>query len=1223
MRIASSTAALLALLSIVSSAAAFNGDRVSEGPLTLAIDTIPTVTDYAPQSVRVVLANAADTPLSVEVELKDLVDQWRTVGPTRRQVNVDAKAKTSVTFQIAGAAGLYSALYPVHVYATFSFQGVPVAAHAVAIFATDFKSLTAAKLSDEQPLLAVPQFGALALAAVKTQRVCWQYFGQPLVRLPVGWQGTDSQSAANFHRAPVDRGQLRAAIQMHPPYRPKPGTVFAEYRLQLPATRPIRLTFFNAIRDSAPNEPKSDGVTFRVWANEEKLFERHTDAKRWTPGEADLSRFAGREILLRLESHPGPKHNTTCDSSFWGDPVVAAGNPPKLLTTDERRELAARALAAAASGKASGSDLFVFELPPDGRAALALGPHGLADGALAFASGGHVLAIDGLRVTILDQPLGDWPSGVVGQGCHTARDAQGRLTVVEQCVCGGQSFDLTTTAWSEGPGLRIKVACPQRITDVAPGATDQKASRVYYGHAYCIRDPKAFHASGGGHNLATSHVGFDFAGGLSLLMACDNPPDALKVDPDARLYALHAHCDTQFTFVPGSRGALDCAVRYRPLYDKRPAGGVARKAGRFVFDIWGGRYSDDAAKLRRMFDYGLTDALYLKHVWQRWGYDYRLPDIWPPDPKLGTLDELRAVGQLCGRYDVPWGLHDNYVDFYPDADGYSYEHISFDADGQPRKAWINNGRDAQSYSWRPDHFQPFLVRNLALLKAGLHPTASFVDVFTSSNGFDYYDRQGNFHSKLETRRCWGAAFDTIRDTLGGNAPTSSEAGGDHLIGHLDGADCQLLHISATAAEFNNRLPCADWDCVPWYDAVNHARFILHGVGYSGRYEGGRSREEHGIESDDYISAELLTGHALMIDAAAFGRGAVRKYWLAQDFIRSIALDDVASVELIQGDLHRQRIAWQRGGQVSVNRGAADWNIGGRLLPQYGYAAQNRDRSIQSSIERIDGVIVEQSRRPGAFYVNARGFDPNPRLQIQPAAERLEYLGQDKFKLIVRWDAQQPAPKNLTFFVHFFKPQTSRLHKDGFYGTTARPSPPTSAWQGTVRTGQSSTITIPPDLRAGTYDVLVGLYDPSGKGHRYRLQGDEDSELRYRIGRLTVHRTKGAVTGVDLDTSDVRPAPPTRLNVARRPIDFGPATTAGAFRCEVQSKQLLVTPLPDGDAFSLALHLGKIYGRPVAVRGVEAIDAQGTVIRSVEYQIEGGRLSFKTRPEEFAYRVAAP
>ena len=55
----------------------------------------------------------------------------------------------------------------------------------------------------------------------------------------------------------------------------------------------------------------------------------------------------------------------------------------------------------------------------------------------------------------------------------------------------------------------------------------------------------------------------------------------------------------------------------------------------------------------------------------------------------------------------------------------------------------------------------------------------------------------------------------------------------------------------------------------------------------------------------------------------------------------------------------------------------------------------------------------------------------------------------------------------------------------------------------MRTGQSWTITIPPDVRPGSYDALVGLYDPAGKGRRYRLQGDEDSELRYRIGRLTI------------------------------------------------------------------------------------------------------------------------
>ena len=48
------------------------------------------------------------------------------------------------------------------------------------------------------------------------------------------------------------------------------------------------------------------------------------DSKRWVAGEADLSKFAGRTILLRLESNPGPNHDTTCDSSFWAEVTGSA-----------------------------------------------------------------------------------------------------------------------------------------------------------------------------------------------------------------------------------------------------------------------------------------------------------------------------------------------------------------------------------------------------------------------------------------------------------------------------------------------------------------------------------------------------------------------------------------------------------------------------------------------------------------------------------------------------------------------------------------------------------------------------------------------------------------------------------------------------------------------------------------------------------------------------------
>jgi hypothetical protein len=89
---------------------------------------------------------------------------------------------------------------------------------------------------------------------------------------------------------------------------------------RLPESKPMRLRFANALRDHIPDrERPSDGVTFRVrvarWdaldgTQGEVVFERHTDAKVWLDGQADLSRFAGQPVRLQLESHPGPNQRS-------------------------------------------------------------------------------------------------------------------------------------------------------------------------------------------------------------------------------------------------------------------------------------------------------------------------------------------------------------------------------------------------------------------------------------------------------------------------------------------------------------------------------------------------------------------------------------------------------------------------------------------------------------------------------------------------------------------------------------------------------------------------------------------------------------------------------------------------------------------------------------------------------------------------------------------------
>lgn len=949
--------------------AGFNGHRVVNGPLVLTIEPLPTVRSHdQPQTVNVTLESKAEA-LQVRLDLTGLVDSCQAIGPTRQTVAVPAKGQATATFRVRFAEGCYSALYPVHVRATFEIDGKPLTAHAIAVVSTAFPDPAPSAASR---VIVVPRRGAVALAAAKSQVIHWSYLGQANHTLPAGWHGRVDESFASFDQQKVSRGELRAALHMHPPYRPRAGTISAEYTLRLPDDRPLRLNFFTAIRDTSASEPPSDGVTFRVWGNDRKLFERHSAARVWTPGEVDLTPFAGQEIRLRLESHPGPKGDTTCDSSFWGDPVVSAGPAPRTLTPEQAAGLLARTRRAAAGEAMAGDDLFVFPLADGSRAALGLGAAGLFDGVLAFGSGERQVCLGGLRAAVLDHPAGRWPSPLRTDGVSVSRGRDDRLVLTHRLRLGDDAFDLTVTARAEGAGLRLHVSCPRRITDLSMGAADRTAERVYFGHGYCIHEPGAFRVSAGGHGLSTAHVAFDFADGPSLLVASDTPPEYLHVDPAARLYALHTHPDATFTFVPGSRGGLDCALRYRPLDSRKPAPAFARMAGRFVFDIWGGRYTENAALLRRALAYGMSDSLYVLHVWQRWGYDYRLPDIFPPDPKLGSLEDVQALARLCAEHKVPFAPHDNYIDFYPDADDYSYDHITFDANGRPRRAWFNRGRQAQSYQFRPDHILPFVQRNLKPIAEQMRPTAYFVDVFASMPPFDYHDRKGAFHSRTETLRHWAGSFDHIRTALGGDAPMISEAGGDYMVGRIEGSDCQFLRLSDKPGHFVLPIPCKEWQRVPWMDLVHHDRYSLHGVGYSDRYQGGTTRAEHGIESDDYLSAELLTGHALMIDRPAMLRGGVRKYWLAQDIARAVAGDHILSVAFAEGDLHRQVVNWRSGARVWVNRGSTDWKVEGRVLPPFGYLA--RAGLAESCVERLGSAVVERSRRRGSVYVNGRGGD---------------------------------------------------------------------------------------------------------------------------------------------------------------------------------------------------------------------------------------------------------
>lgn len=760
-----------------------------------------------------------------------------------------------------------------------------------------------------------------------------------------------------------------------------PGRVakaHVEYPLALPQTAPLTLTFSHAI-EPVPGTGQNvvaASISFKVRVlplgndqgnDGEVVFQKVITSPDWQRSEVDLSRFAGRSVRLRLEA--AVVGDAGADTlAYWSEPTISCGKPaaPAPAPFPPAATAAWRSLGTI---EANGARYEVKALP---------GNRGLLDCAVAFETGQNRLLFNGFRVTVAGDAL-ERADSVSTLVAATDESSGGRCRFRHRFSSLLGTFDVVGELWVENAVLRAawhleNAPAPKPwsvvyLEDVSAGPWTRSPRDIYLGHGYILRQPGRFRLRFYGHTMPTSFVGLDFGDGLTIVQGVDAPPTDFESNPEKRLATFHTAHTQMLTFIP-RKSVWEGANAWHDTNGLRAAPGVPHKAGRLTFDIWSGRYKDGADALKRAFSYGLTDTLVVWHSWQRWGYDNRLPDIYPPDPKRGTLEEMQELSQLCRDQGALFALHDNYVDFYPDAEGFSYDILAFTSERQVEFGWYNSGPQVHSYHPRADKLAPFVERNARMVKDGIAPTAYFIDVWANERPYDYWTSDGKFFDALSTREAWGNSFKIIRDTLGGDAPTMGEAGNDQLIGWLDGADCQFNRIANEVP-----VPNAEIERLPWFDAAHHDRFILHGVGYPERFSSGRDQRSHGIYSDDYITLEVMTGHAPMV-RHLFGRDVVAKYWLTNDLIHALALRRIDTVDFADGNMHRQTVCWNNGAKVWVNRGADDWKVGDHLLPEFGFYARagnagSDGEKIESAIEKRDGVIVEWSKSPGLFYVNAR------------------------------------------------------------------------------------------------------------------------------------------------------------------------------------------------------------------------------------------------------------
>ncbi len=181
-------------------------------------------------------------------------------------------------------------------------------------------------------------------------------------------------------------------------------------------------------------------------------------------------------------------------------------------------------------------------------------------------------------------------------------------------------------------------------------------------------------------------------------------------------------------------------------------------------------FSQRSAELRHYKEKGV-EKLYL-HLdgWAQPGYDNKHPDYLPACKEAGGwegLKELHRTAQDCGYM---LGLHDQYRDYYFDAESFDREYACQAPDGSIRDVSLWAG-GRQSYLCATQ--APYYVkRNFEqLMSHGIHPEASYLDVFTCNEG----DECVNPRHRMSRRDCFNyrkACFDYL--TSKGILPSSEE-----------------------------------------------------------------------------------------------------------------------------------------------------------------------------------------------------------------------------------------------------------------------------------------------------------------------------------------------------------------------------------------------------------------------------------------------------------------
>lgn len=290
-------------------------------------------------------------------------------------------------------------------------------------------------------------------------------------------------------------------------------------------------------------------------------------------------------------------------------------------------------------------------------------------------------------------------------------------------------------------------------------------------------------------------------------------------------------------------------------------------ARRVVVDLWLDSFQMEEDFLLWLASFNFKDFLVILHFWQKYGYDNGLPSTYPAGEIYGGHEALKKISRLCYQLGYRFGLHTNYVDFYPNSDVWNPADVAIDSQGKMSFSWFNSHLGIQSYLLKPTKAIYYARLYEPMIHEGYNTSAAFLDVHTAilpSFKVDYDANIEGAGRQVSTFLAYCQLFDTLREIH--QAPVAGEGYGyaaNIWAGYIDSFEADPRSLPSLDKGIRGyAIPCI----IDYKLRVLHDRFVPYGMGLGERF----FSNKRPVQQEDfhfYRASEIAFAHAGYIQLA--------------------------------------------------------------------------------------------------------------------------------------------------------------------------------------------------------------------------------------------------------------------------------------------------------------------------------------------------------------------